>query len=149
MYRRDGVGVEVFLVHPGGPLYRRKDVGVWTIPKGEMAEGEDPEEVARREFAEETGRSVEACARNGQRIALGSIRQRSGKVVFAWAFEGDWPAGAEVVSNTFTMEWPPRSGRTAEFPEVDAGEFFSLTQARERIHPDQAALLDRLLEELR
>jgi predicted NUDIX family NTP pyrophosphohydrolase len=148
MFRRAGGGLELFLVHPGGPFFRRRDAGVWSIPKGEVAPGEDPEAVAAREFAEETGWRPDACATGGERIALGAIRQRSGKVVEAWAFAGDWPAGRAVRSNTFEMEWPPGSARRTAFPEVDEGRFFPLAEAREKIHPDQVALLDRLLGRL-
>ena len=137
--------LEVFLVHPGGPLFARRDEGVWSIPKGELEPGQDPLEVARREFAEETGQAVAACDRGGPMFPLGSVRQRGGKIVDAWAFEGDWPAGASVVSNTFSMEWPPRSGRTHEFPEVDRGQFFAAAEAKLKINPAQAELIDRLL----
>jgi predicted NUDIX family NTP pyrophosphohydrolase len=149
MYRRrEPEGVEVFLVRPGGPLFAGRDAGVWSVPKGEIEEGEPPLEVARREFLEETGQSVEAC-RTGERLLdLGSVVQRGGKEVVAWAFEGDWPRGAELRSNTFRLEWPPRSGRWHEFPEVDRAEFFALPAARERIHPAQAVFLDRLRERL-
>ena len=147
MFRRRG-GLEVFLVHPGGPFFARRDQGVWSIPKGEVEAGEDPLRVAAREFEEETGRSAASCARAGRRIALGSIRQRGGKVVEAWAFEGDWPPGTELRSNLFSMEWPPRSGRRQEFPEVDRGEFLPLAAARQKINPAQIALLDRLVEAL-
>jgi predicted NUDIX family NTP pyrophosphohydrolase len=145
MYRRTSGGVEVFLVHPGGPFYARKDEGVWSIPKGEFVPGQDPLEVARREFAEETGQTVEACARGGPFAPLGSIRQRSGKVVDAWAFEGDWPAHALLRSNTFAVEWPPGSGTRREFPEVDRGGFFALAEARRKIHPAQMELIERLV----
>jgi predicted NUDIX family NTP pyrophosphohydrolase len=148
MFRRRGGGVEVFLVHPGGPFFARKDLGVWSIPKGEIEPGEDPLEVANREFREETGQSVEACSRGGPLIGLGSVRQSGGKVVEAWCFEGDWPDGAEFRSNTFTTEWPPRSGRIREFPEVDRGEFFPAATARDKINPAQVAFVDRLVQHL-
>lgn len=148
MFRRTPSGPEVFLVHPGGPYFRRKDLGAWTIPKGEFGPGEDPLEVARREFREETGREFSAVARDATLIPLGSVRQRGGKIVHAWAFEGDWPAGAAVESNRFSLEWPPRSGRLREFPEVDQGQFFPMAAARAKINAAQGELLDRLLERL-
>lgn len=147
MYRHRDRGLEVFLVHPGGPFFSRKDAGAWSVPKGEIDEGEDPLAVARREFEEETGRGVEACAKpDAELVPLGSVRQRGGKTVHAWAFEGDWPEGVEPSPNTFEIEWPPRSGRRREFPEIDRAEFFTLDAAREKIHPAQAAFLDRLSE---
>ncbi len=150
MYRRRGGKLEVFLVHPGGPLFAGKDAGFWSVPKGEIEADEPPLAVARREFAEETGRTVESCATaGGEPLPLGSVTQRGGKVVHAWAFEGDWPAGAAPASNTFTLEWPPRSGRQREFPEVDRAEFVPLEQAREKINPAQIAFLERLVEALR
>ena len=148
MFRRRGNRIEVFLVHPGGPLFARLDEGVWSIPKGEREPGDDPLTVARREFAEETGRSVESVARDGPMIPLGTVTQRGGKRVEGWAFEGDWPEGTPVESNTFSLEWPPRSGRTKAFPEVDRGEFFAPAEAKRRINPAQAELIDRLIERL-
>lgn len=145
LYRRGERGVEVFLVHPGGPYYRGKDDGVWTIPKGEIEPGEEPLEVAKREFAEETGQSVEVCARDGSLMSLGTVRLKSGKIVEAWAFEGDWPEGAVLESNLFTLEWPPRSGAEIQAPEVDRGEFFTPERARLKVNPAQAELIDRLL----
>ncbi len=146
MYRRVPGGVEVFLVHPGGPFFAKKDLGVWSLPKGEIEPGEEPLDVARREFAEETGQAVEACAREMGFPPLGSVRLRSGKTVHAWAFEGEWPAGATLRSNRFPLEWPPGSGRHREIPEVDRGEFFPLELARRKINPAQAPLFDRLLD---
>lgn len=145
--RRDG-SPEVFLVHPGGPFFARRDAGAWSLPKGEVEAGEEPLVVALREFAEETGQTVERCAPGAAPRPLGSVRQRGGKRVCAWAVEGDWPAGAELSSNSFELEWPPRSGRRGCFPEVDRGGFFPLDEARRRINPAQAELLDRLLEVL-
>jgi predicted NUDIX family NTP pyrophosphohydrolase len=139
LYRRSGSELEVLLVHPGGPLWARRDAGAWSIPKGEYGEEEDPVAAARREFSEELG----AEAPGGELVALGEVRQRSGKLVRAWALEGDLDAGA-AISNTFTLEWPPRSGRTQEFPEVDRAQWFTLAQARERINPGQVPLLERL-----
>lgn len=148
LYRRGPAGLEVFLVHPGGPFFRTKDEGAWTIPKGEIEQGEEPLAVACREFTEETGQTPEACARADARLPLGDIVQKGGKQVSAWAFEGDWPAGVVLSSNTFSLEWPPRSGRRTDFPEVDRGEFFPLEVARRKINPAQVALLERLEQAL-
>jgi predicted NUDIX family NTP pyrophosphohydrolase len=136
---RDGVR-EVLLVHPGGPFWTRKDAGAWSIPKGEYGDGEDPRECALREFEEELGRALPAGT---ELTELGTVRQSGGKVITAYAAPGDLDAGA-ITSNTFTIEWPPRSGRTQEFPEVDRAEWFALEQAREKINAAQAELLDRL-----
>jgi predicted NUDIX family NTP pyrophosphohydrolase len=133
--------MEVLLVHPGGPFWARRDTGVWSIPKGEYSDDEDPLDAARREFAEELG----SRAPDGDPADLGEIRQKSGKVVHGWALAGDLDADA-IQSNTFTLEWPPRSGRMREFPEVDRAEWFELDRAREKINPAQAAFLDRLAE---
>jgi len=142
LYRvRDGVP-EVLLGHMGGPFWARKDEHAWSIPKGEYGDGEDPQAAARREFAEELG----SPAADGDLVDLGEVRQRGGKVVTAWALEGDIDADA-VSSNSFTMEWPPRSGTMREFPEVDRAGWFDLDEARERILPAQAPLLDRLAEQ--
>jgi predicted NUDIX family NTP pyrophosphohydrolase len=138
--RRDGER-EVLLVHPGGPFWAKKDAGAWSIPKGEYEDGEDARACALREFAEELG----SPPPDGELVDLGDVRQRSGKVVTAWALAGDADADA-VNSNTFTMEWPPRSGKMREFPEVDRAAWFALAEARERILPAQAPLLDRLAE---
>lgn len=138
MFRKRGGKLEVFLVHPGGPLWVTKDDGVWSIPKGEYAEGEDPLETARREFEEETGlRPI------GQMIPLAEIEQPSGKVVHAWAFEGDFDP-AKLRSNTFSMEWPPKSGKVRQFPEVDRGGWFSLEEAKGKILKGQDGLLAEL-----
>jgi predicted NUDIX family NTP pyrophosphohydrolase len=118
---------------------------VWSIPKGEVPESGPSIDSAVREFAEETGQRLAACAPAAEFLPLGTIRQAGGKVVGAWAVRGDWPAGAEVQSNMFEIEWPPRSGRRRAFPEVDRGEFFPLALAREKINPAQAELLDRLV----
>lgn len=148
MYRLGPEEVEVFLVHPGGPFFAGRDAGVWSVPKGLFEDGEPPLETARREFEEETGQQVEACTADGILMPLGSVVQRGGKTVHAWAFRGDWPEGVTVQSNTFTLEWPPRSGRLREYPEVDRGAFFGLRQARQKINPAQAELIDRLLKKL-
>ena len=128
-------------MHPGGPFWARRDAGAWSIPKGEYSDGEDPLDAARREFAEELG----SRAPDGDPADLGEIRQKSGKVVHGWALAGDLDPVA-IQSNTFTLEWPPRSGRMREFPEVDRAEWFVLERAREKINPAQAAFLDRLAE---
>jgi predicted NUDIX family NTP pyrophosphohydrolase len=143
LFRRTANGPEVLLVHPGGPFWARKDLGAWSIPKGELDEGEDPLAAALREFEEETGTPAPA----GQAIGLGEIRQRGGKVVQAWALEGDLDAGA-IRSSTFEMEWPPRSGRMQEFPEVDRAAWFDLDEARGRLLPAQVPFLDRLGREI-
>ncbi len=140
LHRRAGDQLQVLLVHPGGPLWARRDAGAWSIPKGEYADGsEDPLAAARREFEEELGTPPP----DGDALDLGEIRQKSGKRVRAWALEGDLEAGA-ITSNTCMVEWPPRSGRQIEIPEVDRAEWFSLADAREKINPAQVALLDRL-----
>jgi predicted NUDIX family NTP pyrophosphohydrolase len=142
VYRDTADGLEVFLVHPGGPFWARKDLGAWSIPKGEVSAGEDLLLAAHREFEEETGSAVD-----GPTIALGEIRQTSGKRVHAWAVHGDLDA-AQIRSNTFEIEWPPRSGVRRAFPEVDRAAWFALGEARRRILPSQAPLLDRLLAAL-
>jgi predicted NUDIX family NTP pyrophosphohydrolase len=140
LHRRTAAGeVEVLLVHPGGPYWAKKDLGAWSLPKGEHDDGEDGLVCALREFAEELGSPPPA----GDPADLGTVRQKGGKVVQAWALAGDLDATA-IQSNTFELEWPPRSGRRREFPEVDRAEWFALAEARERINPAQAAFLDRL-----
>jgi predicted NUDIX family NTP pyrophosphohydrolase len=138
MYRRGAGGLEVLLVHPGGPFWAKKDLGAWTIPKGEVEAGEDLLEAARREFREEVG--LEAT---GPFRPLGAIRQKAGKVVHAWAFEGDCDP-ATCTSNTMRIEWPPKSGKWASYPEVDRAEFFDLGVAREKINVGQVGLIDEL-----
>lgn len=138
LFRRGGGVLEVLLAHPGGPFWETRDEGAWTIPKGAVSEGEDLLCAARREFAEETG-TIPA----GPFIPLGSIRQKAGKVVHAWACEGDLDP-ATIVSNTMSAEWPPRSGRRVTFPEVDRCEWFDTSAARVRINPAQAELIARL-----
>ena len=139
LYRRPETGLEVLLAHPGGPLFRNRDAGHWSMPKGEPDENEPLIETARREFAEETGHPVP----EGPVLPLGSIVQKGGKVVHAWAVEGDLdPAAAR--SDTFEMEWPPRSGVTQSFPEIDRVEWFERDEARRRLKPAQAPLLERL-----
>lgn len=138
MYRERPGRVEVLLVHPGGPLWAKKDLGAWSIPKGEVGQGEDEFATARREFEEETGVRPE-----GEFTDLGTITQRGGKVVRAWAFEGECDPAC-VRSNNFVMEWPPRSGKQQEFPEIDRAQFFGIDEAKRRINPGQAALLVEL-----
>jgi predicted NUDIX family NTP pyrophosphohydrolase len=138
LYRfRDG-RLQVLLVHPGGPFFRNKDLGAWSIPKGEPDEGEPLLDAAKREFREETGFMVD-----GEYLELTAVKQKAGKVVHAWALEGDCDPAA-LCSNTFPLEWPPRSGKRVEFPEVDRAEFFELETAREKINPAQSALLEEL-----
>jgi predicted NUDIX family NTP pyrophosphohydrolase len=139
LYRDGGDGFEVLLVHPGGPLWARRDAGAWSIPKGEYGDDEDPLAAARREFAEELGTPAPA----GEALDLGEIRQKSGKRVRAWALAGDLDAD-RARSNTFSMQWPPKSGRTQEFPEVDRAQWFGVHEAREKLNPAQVELLDRL-----
>lgn len=146
LFRGAGEEIEVLLAHPGGPYWRGKDEGAWSIPKGECEPGEAPRECALRELAEELGPAAPALD-PGTLIALGSIRQRAGKLVHAWGAEGDFDP-ALLAGETFTMEWPPRSGKEREFPEVDRAEWMSPDAARARILAAQAELLDRLLERL-
>jgi predicted NUDIX family NTP pyrophosphohydrolase len=136
LYRDD----EVLLVHPGGPFWARKDAGAWSIPKGEYEDGDDPRACALREFEEELGT---ALPEGTELVELGDVRQKSGKVITAYAAAGDLDADA-ITSNTFAMEWPPRSGRTQEFPEVDRAAWFGFDAAREKLNPAQAELLVRL-----
>jgi predicted NUDIX family NTP pyrophosphohydrolase len=140
MFRRTEAGPEVFLVHPGGPFWAKKDLGAWSVPKGEYAEGEAPLEAAKREFQEETGFTVE-----GEPFELGTVRQAGGKIVSVWAMEGDCDP-AKLVSNTCSIEWPPRSGRRMEIPEVDRGAWFGIEAARERILKSQLPVLDLLIQ---
>jgi len=139
LFRRKGEEIEVFLVHPGGPLWAGKDEGAWSIPKGLVEEGEDLLRAALREFEEETGLKLSA----DNVIELQPVRLKSGKVVHAFAIEGDCDPG-EIRSNTFQMEWPPRSGRIQEFPEIDRGGWFSLEGAGKKINPGQMGLLEEL-----
>jgi len=144
LFRRDAAGIRVLLAHPGGPFWENRDAGHWTLPKGEAKPGEDMFDVARREFVEETGHP----APEGRAIALGEITQKSGKRVVAWALEGDVDP-TRAVSNTFEMEWPPRSGIIEAFPEIDRVAWFDLDEARLRIKAAQAPFLDALEEALR
>ena len=139
MYRFRGGELEVFLAHPGGPHAEQKDAGYWTAPKGRQKRYETLLDAARREFEEEVGLKP-----HGPYIELGSIRQRSGKVVHAWAFQGEWDESQPIRSTTFEMPWPPASGRTQAFPEVDRAGFFTLAGAREKLKDSQLPFLDRL-----
>jgi predicted NUDIX family NTP pyrophosphohydrolase len=143
LYRRRDGDVEVLLVHPGGPFWAKKDLGAWSIPKGEYDQGEDPLRTALRELEEETGHPL----RDSELLDLGEIRQRGGKVLSAWAAAGDLDADT-ITSNTFTMEWPPRSGNRRKFPEVDRAGWFDVTTARDKVLAAQAELIDRLLSAL-
>ena len=143
MFRRRNDTLEVLLAHPGGPFFRDKDADVWTVPKGEVEEGEDLLSRARREFEEEVG-----IPANGDWIDLGWVKQKGGKTVYAWAFEGNLPDEFRVCSNNFEMEWPPRSGKMESFPEVDKACFFSLEEARLKLKAAQTPFLDRLVEAL-
>jgi predicted NUDIX family NTP pyrophosphohydrolase len=143
LYRSADGGIEVLLAHPGGPVWASRDAGVWTVPKGEIEEGEDPWAVALREFEEETGH----LPPDGASIDLGEITQKGGKVVVAWGLEGDLdPATAK--SNTFPFQWPPKSGRYITVPEIDRVEWFAPDEARRRIKDTQIPLIDRLVEAL-
>jgi predicted NUDIX family NTP pyrophosphohydrolase len=139
LYRRSPRGLEVLLAHPGGPLWARKDLGAWTIPKGQFGSDESALEAAKREFAEEMGSPA-----LGDFVALGTIRQPSGKIVHAFTAESDFDV-SRVQSNSFTLEWPPRSGKHGQFPEVDRAEWFSIEEARKRILKGQEPFVDRLL----
>jgi len=140
MFRRRPGGMEVLLVHPGGPFFRNKDAGAWSIPKGEVEPGEDVPTAARREFEEELGVRIDSAQ---PLLELSPVKIKSGKIIHARAIEGDVDTRA-VTSNTFTMEWPPRSGRQITFPEIDRAEFFPLAEARRRINPGQMPLIDEL-----
>lgn len=143
MYRFRAGELEIFLAHPGGPHFRRKDDGHWTLPKGEVQPGENLLATAIREFKEETG--LEAA---GEFIPLGSVRQKGGKIVFGWAFAGNWEPARVLVSNHYRIEWPPHSGQFIEFPEIDRAEFFSLADARHKMKETQWRFVERLLAAL-
>jgi len=140
LYRRDPSGVQVLLAHPGGPLWTRKDYAAWTIPKGQFTDGELPLDAAKREFEEEMG-----SAPSGNFQSIGTLKQPSGKVIHAWAAEGEFDCSS-MKSNLFSMEWPPKSGQMGEFPEIDRAAWFPIDQARMKILKGQAPFLDRLLE---
>jgi predicted NUDIX family NTP pyrophosphohydrolase len=139
LYRHRDGALQVLLVHPGGPMWAKRDAGAWSVPKGEYEPDEEPLAAARREFAEELG----SPAPDGEPIDLGQVRQRSGKLVSAWALAGDLDAAA-IVSNLCMVQWPPRSGRQIEIPEVDRAQWFDMPSAREKINPAQVALIERL-----
>jgi predicted NUDIX family NTP pyrophosphohydrolase len=143
LYRKRDTGPDVLLVHPGGPLWAKKDDGCWSIPKGEYLEGEDPLTVAKREFYEETGSELD-----GPCVELTPAKQSSGKMIRAWAVEGDLDA-ASIRSNSFSMEWPPKSGRVQSFPEVDRALWCELPLARKKLLPGQRVLLDELERRIR
>ncbi len=142
LYRSPATGLEVFLVHPGGPFWAKRDLGAWSVPKGEVDGDEDLLEAARREVHEETGASVV-----GEFIELAALRQPGGKVVHVWAVEGDIDASS-ITSNTFSIEWPPRSGKSRTFPEVDRAGWFTLAEAREKLLPGQRPFLDDLMRKI-
>lgn len=138
MYRNRNEEIEFFLVHPGGPFFKNKDFGVWSLPKGEPEEGEDDFlKVAEREFEEETGIKPHGPYHN-----LGTVKQKSGKTIYAWAFEGDWPDDKPITSNTFLLEWPPKSGKKIEIPEIDRGEWYAYPEAKMKVYDAQQKLLD-------
>ena len=143
LYRRRGAGLEVLLAHPGGPMWTNRDEGAWSLPKGEVEEGEEARDVARREFEEETGQTP---PENGY-VDLGEVKQKSGKLVIAWAAEGDLDPST-ATSNTFPLQWPPGSGRWITIPEVDRVEWFAAADARRKLNPAQVAFVDRLVAEL-
>lgn len=143
VYRLRSKAIEVFLVHPGGPFWKNKDDGAWSIPKGEYTEDEDPLEAAKREFEEETGIPCD-----GDFIKLEPVKQKSGKLVLAWALEKDIDPD-KIKSNLFSMEWPPKSGKMQEFPEIDKGKWYDLNEAKQKINSSQAAFIDQLVEKLK
>lgn len=143
LYRKKDQSIEIFLVHPGGPFWKGKEKAAWSVPKGEFTEGEDPLTVAKREFEEETGQTVE-----GNFMELNPVQQKGGKMVYAWAVEGN--ADAEnIVSNTFKQEWPPNSGKWMTLPEVDKAGWFTMEEAKAKINAAQAGLIDDLMERLK
>ena len=144
LYRREASALQVLIGHPGGPFWAKRDAGAWSIPKGEVDGGEDLIDTARREFNEETGIEVGSA----ELIPLGEVKQKAGKIVHAWAFEGDCDP-TKVVCNTFKMQYPPGSGQWRTFPEIDKAAFFNLSTARGKINPAQATFLDRLVDVLR
>ena len=144
MYRKRAGHLEVFLIHPGGPFWVKKDEGVWSIPKGEINPGEELLKAAMREFSEEVGLAPDS---QKEFLPLGEIKQKGGKTVHAWAFEGDLDPLHKITGGQFTMEWPPRSGKTATFPEVDRGQFFTIAEARKKLIEAQHPFLERLVQE--
>ena len=145
LYRKRAGHLEVFLIHPGGPFWARKDQGVWSIPKGEINPGEELLKAAMREFSEEIGMFPDPQKKF---LPLGEIKQKGGKIVHAWAFEGDLDPQHKIAGGQFTMEWPPRSGKMAAFPEVDRGQFFTIPAAREKLIEAQHPFIERLMQGL-
>jgi len=143
LYRRKNKHVEFFLVHPGGPFWKGKDKGAWSIPKGEFVEGEDPLTVAKREFKEETGQTI-----NGDFLELDTIQQKGGKKVFAWAVEGNADEN-NIVSNTFKQEWPYKSGKWITIPEVDKAAWFSVEEAKEKMNAAQVGFVEELVSRMK
>ena len=143
LYRPTSSGPRVLLAHPGGPFFAKKDAGAWTIPKGQIESGEEPLDAACREFAEETGLTCE-----GPYLPLAPVRQKGGKTVMGWAFRGDVPDPITIRPNRFTLEWPPRSGKMREFPEIDFAAFFTIEEARKKVNPAQIAFLEELAQRL-
>lgn len=139
LYRKRNNELEVFLIHPGGPFFKKKDAGAWSIPKGEIDEGEGELDAAKREFEEETG-----CRPEGRFLPLSPVKQKSGKTVLSWAVEGECDADS-ITSNMFSLEWPPKSGRMQEFPEADSAAWFTISEAKQKINSAQALLLDELI----
>ena len=142
LYRVKNKFLEVFLVHPGGPFWAKKDLGAWSIPKGEFTEDENPLDAAKREFQEEIGIYC-----TGEFIPLTAVKQKGGKIVYAWALEGDIDPN-QIKSNTFEIEWPPKSGKKQEFPEIDKGEWFNISEAKQKINKNQVALIEELMSKL-
>ena len=143
LFRMNKKNLEFFLVHPGGPFWKNKDLGAWSIPKGEFEDGEDPLKAARREFEEETGQKID-----GDFIPLKSVKLKSGKMVYAWAIEKDIDPKV-LLSNTIHVEWPPKSGKRIEIPEVDKGEWFSFDEAKQKINPAQVSFLLQVIDHLK
>jgi predicted NUDIX family NTP pyrophosphohydrolase len=143
MFNSSGDELKIFLVHPGGPFFTKKDDGYWGIPKGLVEDNENPFQAAIREFEEETGIKPE-----GEFISVGFTAQRNNKIVHAWAFESERSGQIEITCNTFEMEWPPHSGKRQQFPEVDRGEYFNINEARKKVYSAQQVFIDRLLEHL-
>ena len=143
LYRLNKKNPEFFLVHPGGPFWKSKDLGAWSIPKGEFEDGEDPLQAAQREFEEETGQKID-----GDFVKLNAVKLKSGKMVYAWAIEKDIDPKI-LLSNTIQIEWPPKSGKKIEIPEVDRGEWFSFDEAKEKINPAQASFLVQVIDHLK
>lgn len=140
LYRIKSDGLQVFLVHPGGPFWKNKNEGAWSVPKGEFLDDEDALLAARREFQEETSQAID-----GDFIKLNPVKQKSGKIIHAWAVEGDIDESS-IVSNTFPLEWPPKSGKMIDVPEIDKAEWFNVVTAKQKINPAQAALIDELVD---